>query len=125
MARKAPKGIRERESHGRPFNASEVIAYLRDFGVQVDRRYTAAELIQRIMNRELEDLSNTTDALRERLLAWVHENWDTVRHYIDCPLEKDKERGCYQCSDGLAASCYFVNKRKIEGSERSDDDESL
>lgn len=71
----------------------------------------------------LEDLSigNSMDPIRDKIIAWVRENWETVKHYIKCPLEEDPERGCYLCSDGLVAACYTINKGKFE--VREDEDE--
>lgn len=59
------------------------------------------------------DGCNEIDQWRDAIMAFLLDNWATVRSQLDCPARSGDSKSCYQCVDAQVVACLVENKGSL------------
>jgi hypothetical protein len=95
-------------------NWTELYQIARRQGVHVTPDMSQEALILVILGEERSPSSiNEADAWRDALMAFLLDNWRTVRSQLDCPAASGDPKSCYSCVDAQVFACLVQNKGSL------------
>lgn len=96
-------------------NWTELYQIARRQGIPVTPRMSREELLDVLLGEVPPPVGevNEADAWRDALMAFILDNWRTIRSQIDCPAKSGDPKSCYQCVDAQVLACLAQNQGSL------------
>jgi hypothetical protein len=95
-------------------NRTELYQVARRQGLNVLPTTTKEELVLLLLGEVAPpENANEIDLWRNALMAFILDNWATIRSQIDCPAKSGDPKSCYQCVDTQVLACLVENKGSL------------
>lgn len=95
-------------------NRTELYQLVRRQGIPTTSSLSKEELAKLLLGEAEPPLEpNEIDAWRDALMAFILDNWATIRSQISCPAKSGDPKACYECVDTQVIACLTENKRSL------------